>query len=698
MLPDIHLDYETYEDIISAARNRIISLYPEWTDYNYHDPGITLIELFAWMKESQQYYMDQIGVQNKLKYLKLLGIRRRPKIPARTLSRMWVAEDLSVMAGMKFYAGDICFESIGRRYFAAGDIASCASLTRAGEWDFVGREQLQFGHSLRFYPFGREPEPGNAFYICFDRPVPPGEPIGIYLEIFNGYPVTRNRIAGGSCQPLAFISWEFYGENGWEKIPRPEDGTWGLLQDGFLRLAVPGHMERTAVQGREGRYIRGVLMEQEYDVPPRITAVSANVDEVIQRDTLAQYRDFPADRNSPVVLDTCLGITGGSRMFVGRGGAYYPWDEFEKEVDAQRGNAVLNIPWDRLPEDVEGIRVVSMEYEYSMFHVIGEGTGFPNQEFDLEDRELLYESLEILVRDAVDQEAYCRWNKVEDFGGSSPESRDYVFDSENGILRFGDCIRGMAPEGEILLISCARSRGSGGNIKAGKLNRLGLAANGVRLTNITDGAGGEDEESLEESFARARRAVRTCGCAVSDGDYEQRVKMTPGLMVESCRVVHEDRRQRFQRPDGGFSVHIVVKPYSLSGRGIVSRSYEKNILNFLEPCRQLGTEIAVLQPEYIEMSVFCEVVLKSQYSSFGGAVKARIEEFMSPYEREFGAAVSYGGLYGALDRMEAVRAVRRLAFDTKGNGVLHSAGGDIVLPPNGVLWLSQVKCSVSIEE
>lgn len=53
---------------------------------------------------------------------------------------------------------------------------------------------------------------------------------------------------------------------------------------------------------------------------------------------------------------------------------------------------------------------------------------------------------------------------------------------------------------------------------------------------------------------------------------------------------------------------------------------------------------------------------------------------------------------GRFERWEAVRAVRRLAFDTKGNGVLHSAGGDIVLPPNGVLWLSQVKCSVSIEE
>ncbi len=53
MLPNISLDNDRYKDIMDEARNLIVSLYPEWTDFNYHDPGITLLELFSWIRESQ---------------------------------------------------------------------------------------------------------------------------------------------------------------------------------------------------------------------------------------------------------------------------------------------------------------------------------------------------------------------------------------------------------------------------------------------------------------------------------------------------------------------------------------------------------------------------------------------------------------------------------------------------------------------
>ena len=56
MLPDINLDNEYFDDILDNARNSIASIYPEWTDFNYHDPGMTMLEMFAWLKESQQYY------------------------------------------------------------------------------------------------------------------------------------------------------------------------------------------------------------------------------------------------------------------------------------------------------------------------------------------------------------------------------------------------------------------------------------------------------------------------------------------------------------------------------------------------------------------------------------------------------------------------------------------------------------------
>lgn len=40
MLPDIHLDQITFEEMLEQARNKIAGCYPEWTDFNYHDPEV----------------------------------------------------------------------------------------------------------------------------------------------------------------------------------------------------------------------------------------------------------------------------------------------------------------------------------------------------------------------------------------------------------------------------------------------------------------------------------------------------------------------------------------------------------------------------------------------------------------------------------------------------------------------------------
>ena len=79
MLPDIDLDSESFDDILENAKNRIVSTYPEWTDLNYHDPGVTMLEMFAWFKEIQQYYLNRIGPENIGKFFKLLGINRQTK-------------------------------------------------------------------------------------------------------------------------------------------------------------------------------------------------------------------------------------------------------------------------------------------------------------------------------------------------------------------------------------------------------------------------------------------------------------------------------------------------------------------------------------------------------------------------------------------------------------------------------------------
>jgi hypothetical protein len=54
-LPVPNLDDRTFDRLVDEARRRIPVYAPEWTDHNVHDPGITFLELFAWLTEMQLY-------------------------------------------------------------------------------------------------------------------------------------------------------------------------------------------------------------------------------------------------------------------------------------------------------------------------------------------------------------------------------------------------------------------------------------------------------------------------------------------------------------------------------------------------------------------------------------------------------------------------------------------------------------------
>ncbi|OPX45567.1 hypothetical protein CLHUN_09460 [Ruminiclostridium hungatei] len=74
-LPLQSLDEITFEELIKEAKSLIPVYAPEWTNHNPSDPGITLVELFAWLCEMIIYRIDQIPEQNYLRFLNLLGIQ-----------------------------------------------------------------------------------------------------------------------------------------------------------------------------------------------------------------------------------------------------------------------------------------------------------------------------------------------------------------------------------------------------------------------------------------------------------------------------------------------------------------------------------------------------------------------------------------------------------------------------------------------
>lgn len=71
-----------FADLIKIGRAKLPSLAPEWTDHNAHDPGITLMELLAWVGEAQVYSLSKLRRDERQSYAALLGIEPSGTTPA----------------------------------------------------------------------------------------------------------------------------------------------------------------------------------------------------------------------------------------------------------------------------------------------------------------------------------------------------------------------------------------------------------------------------------------------------------------------------------------------------------------------------------------------------------------------------------------------------------------------------------------
>src|SRR5688572_31262910 len=77
------IDNRSYQELRDEALARIPVHNPEWTNFNRSDPGVTLIEVFAFLTESLLYRCNQIPERNRRKFLSLLGIPLQPAASSR---------------------------------------------------------------------------------------------------------------------------------------------------------------------------------------------------------------------------------------------------------------------------------------------------------------------------------------------------------------------------------------------------------------------------------------------------------------------------------------------------------------------------------------------------------------------------------------------------------------------------------------
>src|SRR6188472_3842550 len=103
------IDDRTYQELRDDALARIPVHNPEWTNFNRSDPGVTLLELFAFLTEALGYRANQIPERSRAKFLSLLQVPMAPAASATgivelrnekgPLDTFTVQESLEVRAG-----------------------------------------------------------------------------------------------------------------------------------------------------------------------------------------------------------------------------------------------------------------------------------------------------------------------------------------------------------------------------------------------------------------------------------------------------------------------------------------------------------------------------------------------------------------------------------------------------------------------
>src|ERR1700761_4093744 len=99
-LPVPNLDDRRFQDLVDDAKRLVQRRCPEWTDHNVSDPGVTLIETFAFMTDQLLFRLNQVPDRMYVKFLEMIGLRLLPATPAHAPVTFWLSSPAVASVGI----------------------------------------------------------------------------------------------------------------------------------------------------------------------------------------------------------------------------------------------------------------------------------------------------------------------------------------------------------------------------------------------------------------------------------------------------------------------------------------------------------------------------------------------------------------------------------------------------------------------
>ncbi len=554
------LDDRRFQDIVDEAKRLIPQYCPEWTNHNVSDPGVALIELFAWMSEMVLFRYNQVPERLYVHFLNLVGIDPFPPSVARADLTFWLtsvtgspvvvpagtevttaagaalgtsAPGTATGAGPETTADAVAFTTTDELVVAPPELTTAATLTAETEhttdvWD-----------DLRFDPrgvrcFTADPlTPGDAFCLGFRQSL-----AGIVLRLW--VEASAEGIGVDPTNPP--LAWEVWNGEAWIQTTVFEDTTGGLNRPGEVVLLVPREHGLSTLGSAAAYWLRVRLLSPEPGQPT--------------------YQASPRIRS---VQPSALGGT----------------------VSAEHA--------EQMPGEL-----------------VGRSNGKPGQAFTVSRTPVLPRRRDERVR-VVSAEGEEQWTEVSDFTATGPDDLHYVWESGSGTIHFGPRVRypdgtarqhGRVPRdgAEIHVTRYRRGGGARGNVGARTLTELRSTIPFVSgVTNLTPATGGVDAESVAEAKVRGPLTLRTGHRAVTAGDYE---RLTKEASIEVART----RCLPAARGNGAVRLLVVprvrreVATHRLDDFAI-SEPLMERITTHLNEHRLVGTSLEVSTPYYQGVSV-----------------------------------------------------------------------------------------------
>lgn len=285
MLKVPQLDDLEFDQMIQRAVSRIPAMTDQWTDFNSHDPGITVLQTYAWLTDMLNYYMNATGDVHVEKYLKLLGVEPKRECASEGYVVLeHFAGELIVPAGSVFLAGNIPFETAEEQHYKYNSFCSFIN-----ETDGIGIDLTAFAGQDGEYAegFGEHFEKEAVIYLGFEEPLVSGDRLYVCVDENTG----RNPFEQDF--QLCDLKWQYHTADGWKELDVKDD-TCGFLRSGFITVSEIEDMAKCQHPAgmTEAFYVRCILRENTYDCLPKIGMIYVNPLKVVQQHTVCQEGEF----------------------------------------------------------------------------------------------------------------------------------------------------------------------------------------------------------------------------------------------------------------------------------------------------------------------------------------------------------------------------------------------------------------------